>query len=57
MSENDLEEAHYWWAINEICDLIRQYGYTKVLIDVDKTLQAEDMAVTLSIIVDDQKAD
>lgn len=52
MSEHyDLEEAHYWWSINEACELIRQYGYTKVLMDIDKALKSEDLEAELYKVV------
>lgn len=57
MSEYDWEEASYWWTINDICELIRQYGYTKVLLDIDKSLKNTDLSVTLSNIVQDQQDD
>ena len=47
MSEFDYEEAYYWWSINDVCELIRQYGYTKVLLDIDKSLRNQDLEVTL----------
>lgn len=57
MSEYDWEEASYWWTINDICELIRQYGYTKVLLDIDKSLKSTDMSVTLSNIIQNQQDD
>lgn len=48
MSEYDWEEASYWWSINDVCELIRQYGYTKVLIDIDKALKGSDLDVTIT---------
>ncbi len=45
--EVGLEEAHYYWVLSEVCDLIRDYGYTKVLMDIDKHLKSEDLEVTL----------
>lgn len=45
MSEFDYEEAYYWWSINDVCELIRQYGYTKVLMDIDKALKNKDLEV------------
>ena len=53
MSEFDYEEAYYWWSINDVCELIRQYGYTKVLMDIDKSLRGSDLDVTISNILDD----
>lgn len=55
MSEYDWEEASYWWSINDICDLIRQYGYTKVLMDIDKSLKSTDLSVTIDNIVQNQE--
>ena len=55
MSEYDWEEASYWWTINDICELIRQYGYTKVLLDIDKSLKSTDLSVTIDNIVQDQE--
>ena len=57
MSEYDWEEASYWWAINDICDLIRQYGYTKVLMDIDKSLKSTDLSLTIDSIVQDAEDD
>ena len=45
--EQGLEEAHYYWVLSEVCDLIRDYGYTKVLMDIDKHLRSEDLEVTI----------
>ena len=45
--EAGLEEAHYYWILNEICDMIRQYGYSKVLMDIDKALRTDDLEVEL----------
>ena len=52
MSEYDYEEASYWWSINDVCDLIRQYGYNKVLLDIDKSLKSTDVSVTVANSVD-----
>lgn len=57
MSEYDWEEAAYWWSINDVCDLIRQYGYTKVLMDIDKSLKSTDLSVTIDNIVQDAEDD
>lgn len=54
MSEYDYEEAYYWWSINDVCELIRQYGYTKVLIDIDKALKTEDLVVEYKNIEGDE---
>ena len=48
MNEFDFEEAHYYWALSGICDLIEQYGYAKVMRDIDKALKAKDLEVELS---------
>ena len=56
MSEYDWEEVSYWWSINDVCELIRQYGYTKVLMDIDKSLRNDDLEVELKqIACDDQE--
>lgn len=55
MSEFDYEEAYYWWSINDVCELIRQYGYTKVLMDIDKSLKGSDLDVTISNILEDEQ--
>lgn len=47
MAEYDLEEAHYWWVVSDVCSLIRRYGYTKVLTDIDKALRTDDLEVEL----------
>lgn len=47
MAEYDLEEAHYHWVLSDVCSLIRRYGYTKVMTDIDKALRAEDLEVEL----------
>lgn len=44
-SRLDYEEAFYWWSINDVCDLIRQYGYSKVMMDIDKSLKNDDLVV------------
>lgn len=51
MSEHDFEEAHYWWSIANIVDIIDMYGYTKVLIDIDKSLKASELEIELKQIV------
>ena len=52
MSEYDYEEAYYWWSITDVCELIRQYGYTKVLMDIDKALKNKDLEVECKYIND-----
>ena len=54
MAEYDLEEAHYHWVLSDICDMIRLYGYTKVLIDIDKALKNEDLEVELKHMMDEE---
>jgi hypothetical protein len=34
----DLEEAHYYWVLSEILDMIEKYGYTLVMQDIDRGL-------------------
>lgn len=53
MSEVNFEEAHYYWVLSEVCDLIRDYGYTKVLIDIDKSLRNQDLEVTIANTIED----
>jgi hypothetical protein len=53
MSEVNFEEAHYYWVLSEVCDLIRDYGYTKVLMDIDKSLRNQDLEVTLKNTIPD----
>lgn len=53
MSEVNFEEAHYYWVLSEVCDLIRDYGYTKVLMDIDKSLRTQDLEVTLKNTIPD----
>lgn len=43
----DMREAYYHWVLSDVCDMIRLYGYTKVLLDIDKTLHADDLEVEL----------
>lgn len=38
MTEESLEEAHYYWVLSEILDMIEQYGYPKVMHDIDEGL-------------------
>lgn len=45
--EQDMREAYYHWVLSDICDMIRAYGYTKVLIDIDRTLKNEDLEIEL----------
>lgn len=47
MEEQDMREAYYHWVVSDVCDMIRQYGYTKVLIDIDKALRTDDLEVEL----------
>ena len=55
MAEFDSEEAHYYWILSDVCDMIRLYGYTKVLIDIDKALKADDLEVELKNIEVEQE--
>ncbi len=55
MAEHDWEEAAYWWSINDICELIRQYGYTKVLMDIDKSLKTDELEVEFKRIEGDNE--
>ena len=55
MAEYDLEEAHYWWVVSDVCSLIRRYGYTKVLTDIDKALKNEDLEVEIKNMMDDEQ--
>jgi len=55
MAEYDLEEAHYWWVLSDVCSLIRRYGYTKVLTDIDKALRTDDLEVELYNMMDDEQ--
>ena len=54
MSEFDQEEAHYHWVLSDICDMIRLYGYTKVLLDIYKALKNEDLEVELKHMMDEE---
>lgn len=47
MAEYDQEEAFYYWVLSDVCSLIRRYGYTKVLMDIDKALHTDDLEVEL----------
>lgn len=47
MAEYDLEEAHYHWVLSDVCSLIRRYGYSKVMMDIDKALRTDDLEVEL----------
>lgn len=54
MSEFGQEEAHYYWVLSDVCDMIRLYGYTKVLLDIDKALKNEDLEVELKHMMDEE---
>jgi hypothetical protein len=54
-SRLDYEEAFYWWSINDVCDLIRQYGYSKVMMDIDKSLKNDDLVVEYRKIEGDEE--
>lgn len=41
------EEAHYYWVLSDLCDLIREHGYTKVMKDIEGMLTTEDLEVTV----------
>ena len=47
MAEYDMEEAHYHWVLSDVCSLIRRYGYSKVMMDIDKALRTDDLEVEL----------
>ena len=47
MDESDMREAYYHWVLSDVCDMIRLYGYSKVLMDIDKTLRTDDLEVEL----------
>ena len=54
MAEEDMREAYYYWVLSDVCDMIRLYGYTKVLLDIDKTLKNEDLEVELKQMMDEE---
>ena len=54
MPEEDMREAYYHWVLSDVCDMIRLYGYTKVLIDIDKALKNEDLEVELKHMKDEE---
>lgn len=54
MEEQDMREAYYHWIVSDVCDMIRLYGYTKVLIDIDKALRTDDLEVELKQTVGDE---
>ena len=54
MAEYDQEEAFYYWVLSDVCSLIRRYGYTKVLMDIDKSLKADDLEMELLNTIDDR---
>ena len=47
MAEYDQEEAFYYWVLSDVCSLIRRYGYSKVMIDIDKSLKNEDLELEI----------
>ena len=55
MAEYDQEEAFYYWVLSDVCSLIRRYGYTKVLIDIDKALKHEDLEIEIKNILDEEQ--
>lgn len=55
MAEYDQEEAFYYWVLSDVCSLIRRYGYTKVLTDIDKALKNEDLEVEIKNMMDDEQ--
>ena len=55
MAEYDMEEAFYYWVLSDVCSLIRRYGYTKVLTDIDKALKNEDLEVEIKNMMDDEQ--
>ena len=55
MAEYDQEEAFYYWVLSDVRSLIRRYGYTKVLTDIDKALKNEDLEVEIKNMMDDEQ--
>ncbi len=55
MAEYDQEEAFYYWVLSDVCSLIRRYGYTKVMMDIDKALRADDLEVELLSTMGDEE--
>lgn len=55
MAEYDQEEAFYYWVLSDVCSLIRRYGYTKVLTDIDKALKNDDLEVEIKNMMDDEQ--
>lgn len=47
MAEYDQEEAFYYWVLSDVCSLIRRYGYSKVMMDIDKSLKNEDLEIEI----------
>lgn len=48
MNDHDFEEAHYYWVLSNVCDLIGRYGYAKVMMDIDRALKNEDLSVEIA---------
>lgn len=38
---NELDEAHYHFALSEIMDMVRLYGYSNVINDLDAMMNEE----------------
>lgn len=55
MEEQDMREAYYHWVVSDVCDMIRLYGYTKVLTDIDKALRTDDLEVELQSTIGDME--
>lgn len=55
MAEEDMREAYYYWVLSDVCDMIRLYGYTKVITDIDKALKHEDLEVEIKHIMDEEQ--
>ena len=53
MEEIDMREAYYHWVVSDVCDMIRLYGYTKVLMDIDKSLKTDDLEVEILNAIED----
>ena len=55
MAEYDQEEAFYYWVLSDVCSLIHRYGYSKVMMDIDKALRNEDLEVEIKHIITDEE--
>jgi len=49
---NELDEARYHYILSDMADLVDEYGYAKVINDLDEMIQAKANAALMELSYD-----